>query len=205
MLKNLGGNAISVQADLTNVDDVNQMVERTLNEFGKIDILINNAGGAADLGLALETTEESFDRTIAVNLKPTFLASRKVIPVMLKAGKGTIVNTASASGIIASAAGIAYTAAKHAVIGMTKQLAYEYGQKGIRVNAVCPGVTATPAMKAHNIAQEGGPWHELTMAAPAGRYGDPIDIARATAFLASDNSDFIHGTALQVDGGSTIL
>ncbi|OLO37976.1 hypothetical protein BTR23_12505 [Alkalihalophilus pseudofirmus] len=199
------GKAISVEVDCTKVGMVDSMIKKTIDEFGKIDILINNAGGKADRSLAIDTTEESWDETIAINLKGTFIVSREVIPVMLNAGKGVIVNTASASGIIASAAGVAYTAAKHGVIGLTKQLAYEFGQKGVRVNAVCPGVTATPKLIENNMAEDGGPWHELTMAAPAGRYGKPADIAKVTAFLASDDADFIHGSAIQVDGGSTVI
>lgn len=203
-VKELGSEAISVSGDLTKIDDVNHLVKTTMEHFGKIDILVNNVGGKASFVSAIEETEELFDSVMALNMKTTFLVSRQVIPVMLKVGKGTIINIASASGVIASATGLAYTAAKHGVIGITKQLAYDFGQKGIRVNAVSPGTTATRQLVERGLVQEGAPNYELSMQAPAGRYGQPKDTAKTVVFLASDDADFIHGESILVDGGSTI-
>jgi 3-oxoacyl-[acyl-carrier protein] reductase len=121
---------------------------------------------------------------------------------MLAKGKGVIINIASVSGFLASATGVEYTAAKHGVTGLTKQLAYDYGHQGIRSIAIGPGVIETPLTK--DWTCEGGPFHELTMQAPAGRYGRPIDVARLVCFLASDEADFMHGHTIPIDGGSII-
>jgi 3-oxoacyl-[acyl-carrier protein] reductase len=125
-----------------------------------------------------------------------------VIPVMLERGGGVIINIASVSGFLASQTGVEYTAAKHGVVGITKQIAYDYGHEGIRCVGVGPGVIETPLTA--EWTREGGPFHELTMEAPAGRYGRPMDIARFVCFLASDEASFMHGHTYAVDGGSVI-
>lgn len=197
-----GDQARSVMVDVTDNALIEQMVVTTLEQYGTIDILCNNAGIGGDLSPAAEASEAVWDRVIAVNLKSVFMISRRVIPEMLKRGGGVIINTASAAGLIASAAGCDYTASKHGVIGLTKQLAYEYGQKGIRVNAVCPGVIDTN----HTAGMLGvdGPFHDLTMRAPAGRYGKATEVAALALFLASDEASFMHGCAVPIEGGSTI-
>lgn len=201
-VREAGGEAVFVHADVTNNDHIAHLVSSALDRFGSIDILCNNAGIAGMLKPALEVTEESWDRVISVNLKSVFMVSRAVIPVMLRKGKGVIINTASAAGVIASNAGCEYTAAKHGVIGLTKQLAFEYGKRGIRVVAISPGVIETKHTE--NMTYEGGPFHDLYMNAPAGRYGKPQEVARLAVFLASDDADFMHGCNIPIDGGSTI-
>jgi NAD(P)-dependent dehydrogenase (short-subunit alcohol dehydrogenase family) len=178
------------------------MVRQALDAFGAIDVLINNAGVVGETLPAHEVSEESWDRVMNVDMKGVFLASKAAIPTMLERGSGVIINIASVSGFIASATGIEYTAAKHGVVGLTKQLAYDYGHRGIRAVGVGPGVIETPLTA--EWTQEGGPFHDLTMSAPAGRYGHPEDIARLVSFLASDDASFMHGHTFPVDGGSII-
>lgn len=202
MLEQSGAEGTAVRVDVTDNGMIDRMVETAIREYGGIDILCNNAGIGGDAVPALQATEEMWDRVIAVNLKSVFMISRRVIPEMLKRGRGAIINTSSASGTIASPAGCDYTASKHGIIGLTKQLAYEYGQQGIRVNAICPGVIETSLTK--DVAVAGGPFEQLTMNAPAGRYGKPEEVARAAVFLASDDASFMHGSSMQIDGGSTI-
>lgn len=202
LLEKTGAQGIAVKVDVTDNGMINQMVDEAIRQYGQIDILCNNAGIGGDGVPALEATEEMWDRVISVNLKSVFMISRRVIPEMLKHGKGVIINTSSASGTIASPAGCDYTASKHGIIGLTKQLAYEYGQQGIRVNAICPGVIETNLTK--EVAVDGGPFEQLTMNAPAGRYGKPEEVAKAAVFLASDDASFMFGSSLQIDGGSTI-
>jgi NAD(P)-dependent dehydrogenase (short-subunit alcohol dehydrogenase family) len=147
-------------------------------------------------------SEESWDRIMAVDMKGVFLCSKAAIPIMLGHGGGVIINIASVSGFLASATGVEYTAAKHGVVGLTKQIAYDYGHDGIRAVGIGPGVIETPLTA--EWTREGGPFHELTMDAPAGRYGRPIDIARVVCFLASDEASFMHGHTFPIDGGSII-
>jgi NAD(P)-dependent dehydrogenase (short-subunit alcohol dehydrogenase family) len=202
MVKDSGGEAIAVQVDVTKPDQIESMIAAAVNGYGRIDIVCNNAGIGGDALPALEASEDMWDLVMTVNVKSMFMISRRVIPHMIRNGKGVIINTASASGFIASPAGCDYTASKHAIIGLTKQLAYEYGRQGIRVNAICPGVIETTLTK--EVVVAGGPFENLTLNAPAGRYGQPEEVAKAAVFLASDDSSFMHGTAVNIDGGSTI-
>ncbi|MCL3818601.1 SDR family NAD(P)-dependent oxidoreductase [Aeromicrobium wangtongii] len=197
-----GGTSVAVQADVSQSGSVQAMVHSALDAYGAIDILINNAGLVGETLPAAEVSEESWDRVMSVDMKGVFLGSKAVIPIMLEKGSGVIINIASVSGFLASATGIEYTAAKHGVVGLTKQLAYDYGHQGIRAVGVAPGVIETPLTA--DWTKEGGPFHELTMDAPAARYGRPIDIARFISFLASDEASFMHGHTYPVDGGSII-
>ncbi|WP_123042990.1 SDR family NAD(P)-dependent oxidoreductase [Cohnella candidum] len=202
LVREAGGEAIAVRVDVTEATQIEAMVDAAIQAYGRIDVVCNNAGiGGAALP-ALEASEDMWDRVMNVNVKSMFMVCRRVIPHMLRNGGGTIINTSSASGFIASPAGCDYTASKHAILGLTKQLAYEYGQKGIRVNAICPGVIETALTK--DVAVDGGPFEQLTMNAPAGRYGQPEEVAKAAVFLASDDASFMHGAAVRVDGGSTV-
>lgn len=197
-----GGHALALEADVADSLSVQRMVAEVLDRFGTIDILINNAGLVGELLPVHEVSEESWDRVMGVDLKGVFLCSKHVIPTMLAAGKGVIINIASVSGFLASRTGVEYTAAKHGVTGITRQTAYDYGHRGIRCIGVGPGVIETPLTK--DWTCEGGPFHELTMEAPAGRYGRPIDVARLVVYLASDEADFMHGHTIPIDGGSII-
>jgi 3-oxoacyl-[acyl-carrier protein] reductase len=197
-----GGEAFAVHGDVADSASVQKAVAEVLAHFGTIDILVNNAGVVGELKPVHEVSEESWDFVMGVDMKGVFLCSKYVIPTMLAKGKGVIINIASVSGFLASATGVEYTAAKHGVTGLTKQLAYDYGHQGIRSIAIGPGVIETPLTK--DWTCEGGPFHELTMQAPAGRYGRPIDVARLVCFLASDAADFMHGHTIPIDGGSII-
>ncbi len=197
-----GGVAFAVQGDVADSTSVQATVATVLDHFGTIDILVNNAGVVGELKPVHEVSEESWDFVMGVDMKGVFLCSKYVIPTMLAKGKGVIINIASVSGFLASATGVEYTSAKHGVTGLTKQLAYDYGHQGIRAIAIAPGVIETPLTK--DWTCEGGPFHQLTMDAPAGRYGQPIDVARLVCFLASDEADFMHGHTIPIDGGSII-
>jgi len=197
-----GGDAFALEADVSNSASVQKMIAGFLDHFGTIDILVNNAGVVGQLLPVHEVTEESWDFVMGVDMKGVFLCSKYAIPTMLAKGKGVIINIASVSGFLASATGVEYTSAKHGVTGLTKQLAYDYGHKGIRSIAIGPGVIETPLTSEWTC--EGGPFHELTMEAPAGRYGRAIDVARLVVFLASDEADFMHGHTIPIDGGSII-
>jgi 3-oxoacyl-[acyl-carrier protein] reductase len=197
-----GGDAFALEADVSKSASVQKMIAGVLDHYGTIDILVNNAGVVGQLLPVHEVTEESWDFVMGVDMKGVFLCSKYVIPTMLAKGKGVIINIASVSGFLASATGVEYTAAKHGVTGLTKQLAYDYGHKGIRSIAIGPGVIETPLTSEWTC--EGGPFHELTMEAPAGRYGRAIDVARLVVFLASDEADFMHGHTIPIDGGSII-
>lgn len=197
-----GGDAFAVQCDVASSASVQAAVKAVLDHFGTIDILVNNAGVVGELKPLHEVSEESWDFVQSVDMKGVFLCSKYVIPTMLAKGKGVIINIASVSGFLASRTGVEYTAAKHGVTGLTKQLAYDYGHQGIRSIAIGPGVIETPLTA--DWTCEGGPFHELTMEAPAGRYGRPIDVARLVVFLASDEADFMHGHTIPIDGGSII-
>jgi NAD(P)-dependent dehydrogenase (short-subunit alcohol dehydrogenase family) len=190
-----------LQVDVSNADSVQRGVEAIIARWGRVDLLCNNAGILDGHATAHEVTLEEWNRVIAVNLTGPFLMSRAVIPQMLKQGKGAIINTASTSGFSAAGGGSAYTASKHGVIGLTRQLTFEYGKRGIRVNAICPGATATPmAMPEHTTAQS--PDMEAALKkTPAGRWCKPEEIARLAAFLGSDDADFVHGSAYVMDGG----
>jgi len=202
LITKAGGNAFAIQGDVADSASVQAMVAAVLDHFGTIDILVNNAGVVGELKPVHEVSEESWDFVMGVDMKGVFLCSKYVIPTMLAKGKGVIINIASVSGFLASATGVEYTSAKHGVTGLTKQLAYDYGHLGIRSIAIGPGVIETPLTK--DWTCEGGPFHELTMDAPAGRYGRPIDVARLVCFLASDEADFMHGHTIPIDGGSII-
>ncbi len=202
LITKAGGDAFAIQGDVADSASVQAMVAAVLDHFGTIDILVNNAGVVGELKPVHEVSEESWDFVMGVDMKGVFLCSKYVIPTMLAKGKGVIINIASVSGFLASATGVEYTSAKHGVTGLTKQLAYDYGHLGIRSIAIGPGVIETPLTK--DWTCEGGPFHELTMDAPAGRYGRPIDVARLVCFLASDEADFMHGHTIPIDGGSII-
>ena len=197
-----GGDAFALEADVSKSASVQKMIAGVLDHYGTIDILVNNAGVVGQLLPVHEVSEESWDFVQGVDMKGVFLCSKYAIPTMLAKGKGVIINIASVSGVLASATGVEYTAAKHGVTGLTKQLAYDYGHKGIRSIAIGPGVIETPLTSEWTC--EGGPFHELTMEAPAGRYGRAIDVARLVVFLASDEADFMHGHTIPIDGGSII-
>ncbi|MBQ1046414.1 MULTISPECIES: SDR family NAD(P)-dependent oxidoreductase [unclassified Micromonospora] len=202
-VKEAGGDAVAVASDVTDEDSVRAMVSAALDAYGRIDVLVNNAGVFGAYVPLLEIENSQWDRVMEVDLKGVFLATKATLPHMLERGKGVVINVSSASGLVASEVGAEYTTAKHGVIGLTKQIAYDYGHKGIRAVGIGPGVIKTAAFEGAEITSD-FPFYDLTMQAPAGRYGEPHEIARAVCFLASDDASFIHGHTIPVDGGSPI-
>jgi NAD(P)-dependent dehydrogenase (short-subunit alcohol dehydrogenase family) len=196
------GRAFFERTDVSSATYCKRLVERTIREFGRIDILFNNAG-IIRRATVLELTEEDWDRVIDVNVKSMYLMCREVIPHMLKAGGGSIINMASGWGLAGGPKAAAYCASKGAVVLMTKALAVDHGRQNIRVNCLCPGDTDTGMLR--NEAQQlGVPETEFLADSgrrPLGRMGTPEDIARAALYLASEASSFVTGAALVVDGG----
>jgi len=196
-IKAINGNALAVKADVSNPEDVSKMINLTTEKFGKVDILINNAGIYMQKSLK-EITEKDFDRILDINLKGVFLCSKAAVPEMIKQGKGKIINIASIAGQVGFANSSAYCASKGGIINMTRELALELGQYKINVNAIGPGVIETLMTK--DLLEDKATKEALLANIPLNRIGKPEDIANAALFLASDNSDYITGITLFVDG-----
>lgn len=192
--------ALPLLVDITNEASVQNGIDEVMQRWGRIDLLCNNAGVLDGHATAHETSLREWERVMAVNSTGPFLTCKAVIPHMLKQGKGAIINTSSTSGFSAAGGGAAYTASKHAVIGLTRQLCFEYGPLGIRVNAICPGATATPL--AMNAMGDNSPDMDAAIAkVPARRWCQPQEIAKLAAFLGSDEADYVHGSTYVMDGG----
>jgi len=205
MIKSSGGEAIMVKADVSRADQVQAMVNATLEAFGQINILFNNAGIELS-ALITETSEEDWDRIMNTNLKGIFLCSKYTIPEMIKVGGGSIVNTASIAGLVGFNNLGAYNASKGGVVILTKNMAIDYAHYNIRVNCICPGAIETSMME-RILEMWGGNIEaikqQFVALHPIGRLGKPEDIAYAALYLASDESSFVTGSALVVDGGYT--
>ncbi len=195
ILKN-GGNAICIQADIADQNAVNDMVKKALKTFGKIDCLINNAGVAAS-GLLIDADKNLYDKIFDVNMRGVYNCTYALLPHMLSKKSGSIINISSIWGQTGGSCEVIYSAAKAAVIGFTKALAKEVGLSSVRVNCVCPGVIDTDMLSGLTDSDK----NELIDQTPLHRLGNPLDIARAVLFLAEDNSDFITGQILAVNGG----
>lgn len=192
---------LAVKVDISNPEIVEQAVSEVLAWGGTIDVLCNNAGIIDSFRPAHQIPLEEWNLNIAVNLTGPFLMSRAVIPTMLKNGGGAIVNTASIASLSAAGGGTAYTAAKHGVLGLTRQLTFDYGKHGIRINAICPGATRTGLTMPEGGSDFLPDTETEIMRTPAQRWGEPEDIARLAVFLASEDSSFIFGTEVVIDGG----
>ena len=197
-----GGQAIFEHADVTQAADCQRAVARTLREFGGIHVLFNNAGIIRRASV-VELSEEDWDRVMTVNVRSIFLMSRQVIPIMAKAGGGSIINTASGWGLAGGPRAAVYCASKGAVVLLTKAMAVDHGPQKIRVNCICPGDTDTGMLRdeAHQLGAQADAFLTESARRPLGRIGKPEEIARAALYLASDTSSFVTGTALVVDGG----
>ncbi|RLM53358.1 SDR family NAD(P)-dependent oxidoreductase [Halobellus sp. Atlit-31R] len=194
--------AVAITADVSDAADVEAFVERTVAEFGSIDVLHNNAGIPQTATPVEDVSEATWDRIQNVNLKSAFLGAKYAVPEMREQGGGVILNTASTAGIRPRTGLSAYAASKGGMITLTKQLAYELADDGIRVNAVCPVATDTamlPQFAGDDLSVEG-----MADTIPLGRLAEPDDIADAAVFLASESAAMITGTALEVDGGRDI-
>ncbi len=197
-----GGSAIYIHCDVTKADQCKKAVEETVQTFGGVDILFNNAGIIRRANV-LETTEEEWERVMAINVKSIFLMCKYVIPIMEKAGRGSIINTASGWGLKGGENAVAYCASKGAVVNMTRAMAIDHGPKNIRINCVCPGDTDTPMLRNEAQQLKLDETEFLSDAAnrPLGRYAQPIEIAQVVLFLASDAASYVTGSAYVVDGG----
>jgi NAD(P)-dependent dehydrogenase (short-subunit alcohol dehydrogenase family) len=202
----LGVRVETCVADVSRAADVAAYVARTLEAFGRIDLFFNNAGIEGKLGPTHEYDEAEFDRIIAVNLKGIFLGLRHVLPVMLRQGRGAVVNTGSIASERGLAGACAYNASKHAVIGLTRTAASEVGARGVRVNAVMPGVIDTPLLEAMLRMMFAGDVaagkQALGKVATQDRIGTPAEVAQIVTFLLSDAASFVNGAAWAVDGGA---
>lgn len=195
----IGADAVAVHVDVTNPDDVAGMIDTAVQKFGRLDVLFNNAGigGRAQTPLH-EIDLDAFDLQVGVHLKGVFLGMKYGVPAMLASGGGSIINTASAAGLVGMKGMSVYSAAKGGVVLMTKTAALDYAELGIRVNAICPGIVYTGLSAARGFSPD-TPRPEQ----PLGRYGKTHELAAAALFLASDESSFITGVAMPVDGGYT--
>jgi NAD(P)-dependent dehydrogenase (short-subunit alcohol dehydrogenase family) len=196
-----GGQAVFVHADVTKPSDVQALVEQTVKAYGRLDCAHNNAGTAGALLQTHEFTEEDWDQVMAVNLRAVWLCMKYELIQMLKQAGGAIVNTGSLASYQAGGTA-AYNTSKHGVLGLTRQAAFEYGTRGIRVNAVCPGIVKTPMVMEvfAKDPQAEALWMEKQLNK---RFAEPEEIAEAVVYLCSDESSFITGTGLLVDGGWT--
>ena len=202
MIKQAGGEAISVECDVLRPGVAEDLVNRTVKQFGRLDCAFNNAGVAGDQARAADSTEECWDFVVGIDLKSVWLCMKYEIAQMLKQKSGAIVNTASIAGLGANPLGIAYSAAKHGVVGLTKVAALEYARHDIRVNAVCPGVIDT-AMVAEMVTGHPRLRDRLISVEPIRRMGKPEEIGEAVVWLMSDHASFVTGASLPVDGAMT--
>jgi NAD(P)-dependent dehydrogenase (short-subunit alcohol dehydrogenase family) len=199
-----GGKAIFLRTDVRKAAECDRAVRETVDCFGRLDILFNNAGIFYPHD-TLECSEEEWDEQIDINLKGTFLMSKAALPGLIAQGRGVIINNSSGWGIVGGDKAVAYCASKGGVVLMTKAMAIDHGRQGIRVNCICPGDVETP-MLPQDARMRGLRWEDYLAGCanrPLGRVGTAEEIAKAVLFLASDESSFMTGAALVVDGGGT--
>ena len=195
--------AIAITADVSRATDCERAVATAQDELGRIDILCSNAGILDGYASATDADEQLWDRVMDVNLKATWLLSRAALPGMQERGSGAIIVTASVAGMVAGGGGVAYTASKHGVIGLMRQIALENAAKGIRVNAICPGVIQT-GMTQPLFDDPQSKVYEYIPEIPSATWGQPEEIAKLAALMASGDVPFMHGACVVADGGWTI-
>ena len=197
MIVDAGGQAEFFPCDVSSSSDCEALVKRVVGSYGRLDFAHNNAGIGVHSPLA-ETSDEDFDRVIAVNLRGTFLGMKFQIREMLGSGGGAIVNTSSNAGLRGVKLLSAYTASKHGIVGLTKNGAIEYANDGIRINAVCPGAIMTPLMSNESPERQ----QQILRPQAMSRFGDPAEVAAAVVWLCSDDAGFVTGVSMPVDAGS---
>ncbi len=195
-----GGSALAIRADISLTRDAESLITKTVEQLGRVDVLVNNAG-IARMGTVVDVDETDWDLVMAVNLKGAYLCSRAAVPHMERQGGGSIVCIASASGVIGQQAQVAYNVSKHGVIGLVRCMALDHARAGIRVNAVCPGTINTPMLEALSDEQMA----DLRAMHPLGRLAEPGEIAQMVLHLASDEASFTTGSVILVDGGFTAV
>jgi NAD(P)-dependent dehydrogenase (short-subunit alcohol dehydrogenase family) len=203
MLTEQGGEALFVRTDVSKAVEVQALISQAVATYGRLDCAHNNAGiGSRPRAPLHESTEETWDRVLAINLKGVWLCMKYEILHMRTQGGGAIVNTASALGLVGMPHASAYVASKHGVVGLTKTAALEYAQQGIRVNCVCPGVIHTPMTE--SLLRDPELRARLLASEPIGRVGTPEEIAEAVVWLCSDAASFVTGHTMTVDGGYVV-
>ncbi|MCU4975802.1 SDR family oxidoreductase [Halobacteria archaeon AArc-m2/3/4] len=200
-LEEMGGEAIFVETDVSEWSDVEEMVETTVDTYGRLDFAFNNAGIEGANGAASEQSLDNWEQVIDVNLKGVFMCMKAEIPALLESGGGAIVNTSSIAGVVGFPELSPYVASKHGVIGLTKAAALEYSGDGIRVNAISPGVVDTPMVDRSSEASD--TVDQAIGATPIGRLGEPEEIGDAAVWLCSADSSFVTGETMVIDGGYT--
>ncbi len=201
-IRSAGGTALAIQADVSQKKDVVRIVRQALEEFGRVDILFNNAG-VVPHGKIHETSEADWDRTMAINVKSMYLLCHEVVPIFLKQGGGAILNTASTTALRSVVDRAAYSTSKGAVISLTRSMALDYVRDNIRVNCLCPGTIDTPSLH-QRLAAFADPEEarkQFVARQPMGRLGTADEVAQAALYLVSDQATFVTGTAFSIDGG----
>jgi len=201
-LKEQGSDGFFLHADVTKAEDWRRTMDAVVGRYGRLDVLFNNAGSNLAKPVT-DFTEAEWDGLVDLNLKGVFLGAKHAIPLMLKEGGGSIINTASTFGLIAFPKMPAYCASKGGVIALTRQLALDYARQGIRVNCICPGPTLTPRIKRY-LDSGAANAESILAGVPMGRFARPEEIASTVLFLASDEASYVTGAALVVDGGQTM-
>ncbi len=196
-IRSLGAEAYFIKCDVSQEPQVKELVEKTIQKYGRLDCAYNNAGIEGAPSSTVECSSENWDRTIDTNLKGVWLCMKYEIPEMLKHGKGSIVNCSSIAGLVGFETIPAYVASKHGVIGLTETAALEFAKKNIRVNAVCPGAIHTPMLDRFTQGEE----QQRANQDPMGRVGRPEEIAESVLWLCSDKASYVTGQSLAVDGG----
>jgi NAD(P)-dependent dehydrogenase (short-subunit alcohol dehydrogenase family) len=203
LIEDSGGRSLAVTCDVTQTEDVKSALDETIKTFGQLDFAFNNAGIEQKLAPMADLNEAQWNRILNVNLGGVFLCMKYELELMLKGGGGAIVNTASGAGVKGFKDQAAYVAAKHGVVGLTKAAALDYAPHNIRINAVCPGIIATPMMDRFTGGISEGQERVIAQE-PIGRMGKPEEIADAVLWLCSDAASFVVGHAFVVDGGQTV-